>query len=51
MFEKDLPYKTYGYNSVIEFAADLTHIVRIERPHPQGDWHLLPASGQLPKGK
>ncbi|CAG5123076.1 unnamed protein product, partial [Candidula unifasciata] len=50
MFKKDLPYKTYGYNSVIEFAADLTHIVLIERPHPQGDWHLLPASCEQTTG-
>ncbi|GFN73523.1 tudor domain-containing protein 5 [Plakobranchus ocellatus] len=44
LFRKILPMKTYGYNSVIEFVSDLPHIIRIERPHPQGDWHLFPVN-------
>uniref|UniRef100_A0A2C9KL44 Tudor domain-containing protein 5 n=1 Tax=Biomphalaria glabrata TaxID=6526 RepID=A0A2C9KL44_BIOGL len=39
----DMPLKTYGYNSVIDFISDLPHIVRMERPNPQGDWMLYPA--------
>lgn len=59
MFKRPLPTKTYGYNSVIEFVSDLPHIVRIERPYPQGDWFLFPVqvsngdncSSSLPKLK
>ncbi|XP_059151478.1 tudor domain-containing protein 5-like isoform X2 [Physella acuta] len=42
-FDKELPFKTYGYNSVIEFVSDLPHIIRIEKPHPEGGWILHPA--------
>ncbi|GFR62434.1 tudor domain-containing protein 5 [Elysia marginata] len=42
MFKKALPTKTYGYNSVIEFVSDLPHIIRVDRPFPQGDWFLFP---------
>ena len=44
MFKKELPFKTYGYNSVIEFVSDLPHIILVKRPHPKGDWHLHPVA-------
>ncbi|BFZ05581.1 hypothetical protein BsWGS_08620 [Bradybaena similaris] len=43
VFKEELPMKVLGYSSVVDFARQLPHIIKVERPHPQGDWHLMPA--------
>ncbi|CAL1538694.1 unnamed protein product, partial [Lymnaea stagnalis] len=48
-FHCEFPYKTYGYSSVMEFVSDLPHIIKCERPHPQGDWQLYARNGSHPQ--
>jgi len=55
MHKKVLDVREYGYVSVIDFIANFSEVVQIDRPNPQGDWILFdirntqsaPVKGQL----
>jgi len=52
MHKKVLDVREYGYVSVIDFMANFSEVVQIDRPNPQGDWILFdirntPVKGQL----